>query len=491
MSVEDSLTRAFALADARQADFAVKAALTAGRTPEQVLSGGPSGMFSESALLGLEWEQERHLTGWVFSAIRPIAQKIASQPVRVAKKTKRPGRGRLGQKRLHGLDAPLWVKQLRDGLELVESHAILDAIDQPNPIMVRASLMEILTYSIEATGRAYWWCFPERGGTQLWPIPSSWLEPKHDGAFYTSYVLRPRIRGATFQHEIDGDEVARFYLPHPLDPFHGSMSPLQAAARAVLTDEKIQESQERFWANGIHPTHAVIVGRHPDAKSAGVPNQRPVLTAAQRTQIITAIKTAHSSAAKYGIPIILDGMIEDIKRLSNTAAELDFLQSGQLTKARIYQAFGVNPIVTGEIENANRAQAAVAEAIFLSATVNPLAEIISQWMTFSLAPRLGADDVVCWLEPARPDDPEQTRADADQLAKYGSITHNEHRALFGLPPLEGEEGDELITPSAAHPQAPGIPDQATKRLVERVTSPSLDFLTALRDYYRAHGNGHG
>ncbi len=49
-----------------------------------------------------------------------------------------------------------------------------------------------------------------------------------------------------------------------------------------------------------------------------------------------------------------------------------------------------------------------------------------------------------WLEPARPSDPEQTRAELDQLAKYGGITVNELRAAYGFPEVEG--GDLLIEP---------------------------------------------
>jgi phage portal protein BeeE len=52
---------------------------------------------------------------------------------------------------------------------------------------------------------------------------------------------------------------------------------------------------------------------------------------------------------------------------------VDFLESGQSTKSRIFQSFGVNPIIVGEIAGANRAYAAVAEAVFCSNVINPLA----------------------------------------------------------------------------------------------------------------------
>src|SRR5205807_2284206 len=104
-------------------------------------------------------------------------------------------------------------------------------------------------------------------------------------------------------------------------------------------------------------------------------------------QIIMAINQAYRGVTNYGNPLILDGLIEDVKALSRTPAELDFTGSCQLTKARIMQAFGVNPIIAGEIENANRAQAAIADSLFCSATINPKLELLSQWLTKELPPR--------------------------------------------------------------------------------------------------------
>jgi HK97 family phage portal protein len=447
MAVDDALTRALALADAMQVSFAAKA--RSSPDPERILSGGPMGAFSESARLGLEWDEEAHWVGWVYAAVKPIMQRIAAQPVRVARKTKNPA------KKINKLLAPQWVKDMREGLELVETHAIVDAIDRPNEVMVRAALLAVTVASMELTGRAFWWIVrDERGGRQLWPVPSSWMEPRHNTGFFSSYMMRPRIAGATLQVELPGEDVVRLYYPDVSDPYHGSKSPLQAAARAVLTDESIQNCQHNTFRAGIFPGMAVIVGRLPDAKESGLPPRRPVLDKAQRSQIITAIRQAWGGTKNAGHPIILDGLIEDIKRISNLPAEMDFLNSGAQTKARIFQAFGTNPIIAGEIENANRAQAAIADELFCSNTVNPKVELISQWLTRELPPRFDDPDVVVWLEECRPRDPEQTRAEMDQLAKYGCVTKNELRAVYSFPPLE-QGGDELIQVKPAAPARPG------------------------------------
>jgi phage portal protein BeeE len=405
-------------------------------SPETLLAGGPVGMLSESPQLGVSRELERHFAvGWVYAACRPICQRIASQPVRVARRTSRPNPSKMVNKSL----APSFVKDMREGLELLDDHEIISAIDNPNDYMTRWTLLYNTVASLQITGRAFW-LHAEDG---IWPLPASWVEPKHEnGHLFSSFIVRPRFTGTALQTEYDGSLISRFYLPDPSNPLRGSLSPLQAAARAVSTDESIQECQQRIFQNGIFPGLAVVVGRNPDI--SGIKGQRPMLTREQRQQIITAISQQYRGALNYGNPLILDALIEDVKKLSNSPAEMDFSESCQLTKSRIFQSFGVNPVVAGEITGVNRAQAAIADSLFCSGTINPLAELISEWMTKELPPRYDDPDVVCWIEPARPRDEEATRADMEQLAKYGCVTRNELRSIYNFPKLETPDGDELI-----------------------------------------------
>lgn len=408
-----------------------------------VFAGGPNGMVSDAPQMNHARTQEKYFTSWVYSAIRPIASRIAAQPIRVARRARKPRTGKRVPKHL----VPTWLKELGgDGLEMMDSHRIIDAIDKPNKAMVRWSLLFDTVVSLELTGRAFW-LLDEEDSFETWPIPSSWIEPKHTHGLFSSYVIRPRNMGAVTETEVPAESMVRFYYPDPANPVLGSLSPLQAAARAVVTDDSIQECQRRLFSNGIFPGYAVIAGRHPDAVT-GAKGLRPMLTAEQRQQIITPIMKAYRGAIQFGQPIILDALIEDIKKITNTPAEMDFMDSGKQTKARIFQTFGVNPLIAGEIEGANRAQAVVAEESFLTNTVNPKIELISQWLCKFMPERFGDPDVLVWIEPCRPHDPEQTRAEAEQLARHGAITKDEFRHVFNYPPLATlgiEGGDELIT----------------------------------------------
>jgi phage portal protein BeeE len=471
------------------------------------LTGGPYGFPSETAWTGIEKEAELHDYGWVYAATRAIANRIARQPIRVAKRAK--GKRPSLQKGLAVVDqhpffrwqkkvtdaAPLWLKDAHhhglSNIEPMDNHPLLELLSDPNDFMVGYSLVFNTIVEMLITGRAFWWFTEDAGRDVIYPVPASWLVPYHEeGEPFSYYILRPWR--SMVQQVIPREEIVRFYFPDPRNPLLGSLSPLMAHFRAVLADEKIQLAQARMFDNGIFPDVMLTVGRNPNAQTPGGAN-RPMLTKEQRDSIIRAIRERYAGAAKHGEPLILDALIEDAKRLFPNIREMDFMKSGQSTKERITQGFGVNPIVLGQIEGANRASAVVADEVFCNATVNPLIQLLSQCFCKFVCPRFG-DNLVAWIEDARADDVEARRADYAQLAQFGSITHNEHRAAFGLEPLDGPEGDALIQPAGgrgATPEPYGAPDVAFAKAFEHHLENyygALDVLTRRRAVL-LNGNG--
>jgi phage portal protein BeeE len=394
-----ALTRAFA--DSERSYFAAKQSVS--NATEQMLARGPRGAaLGQRADLSRASEQLRHFKGWVYASIRPIAQRIAGQPIHVGR-ARRPGR--LGTKQV---DA-----------DALDSHPILDLLADPNDLMVSWSLMFTTVASLELTGRSLWWL---PGMRQILPIPTSWIVGFEGSTRFTAFRVRPPNSGQAF--DIPADECCYFAYPDPADP-HGAVSPLQASGGAVDADESMTASQAAMFRRGIHPSHAVIVGRE---ASADGKTMRPRLTDAQQRQIIGAIRKRYADVHNHGEPVILDGLIEDVKRLSNTPAEMDWLDSGKTTKARIMQGFGVNPIIAGEVEGANRASSHAAEDHFCQFTINPKITLLSQCMTEYLSPMFGGGLVV-WIEECRPRDAEMNLRWAETLAKHGVLTAHELRAL--------------------------------------------------------------
>ncbi|MCA9109890.1 MAG: phage portal protein [Planctomycetaceae bacterium] len=407
-----ALTRAFAAS--QRSLLACKTAVSTLQT--QYRQPNIAGV-SQRQDLSRAHNQLQHFNGWVYAAIRAIAQKIAGQPIRVGKKAGRVA----GTKHLEGTRN----RQPTNVTEL-ESHPLLDLLADPNDLMVGWSLIYVTVASIQLTGRALWW-LPD-GQDQILPIPVSWLRGFEGVTQITAFNISPPHSGETFA--IPAEQCVYFALPDPADP-HGAVSPLFANALAVDADESIQTSQAVAFRRGIHPTHAIIVGKNPTAD--GGPGVRPRLSQAQQRQIIEAIQKRYASPDKAGEPVILDGLIEDIKALSHSPAEMNWLESSQLTKERILQGFGVSETVIGA-KDATRASSYTSEKHFVDHTINPLIELMNQTLTEWLSPMYGGE-VVVWIEKCVANDDDMQLKWAQMLAKHESITGDELRELspFALP----------------------------------------------------------
>ena len=406
------------------------------------LSGPPS---SNSTNFQKTLEQYRHFRDWVFAAIRPIAQTIAGQPIHLAryevstkKKRGKPGGPKSQHKCLQRHFLPDNLKADFDQLEKIDNHDLLEALQDPNELFVYWTLMFTTVASLLLTGRAYWWFWWDetKGKWEIWPIPSAWITPKHEGRFNANYELRVPGVGGTI--DLDGSEILPFVMPDPGDPF-GSLSTLQTQAKAAMADEAIQQSQVSAFQRGIQPGLAIVVGDNVEgalAKMAGGA-QRPLLERDQRQQILNAIKLMNQGVLKAGEPVILDALISDIYPITNTPAEMDWLQSGNQIKSRLFQAFGVNPIIAGEVEGANRASSAAAEEHFDKFTVNPLAAMMSQVISAWIGPNFAkkGEKLVAWIEPAVPDDPDTKLRELQFLLSIGGLTLDQYLAEYGYPPL--------------------------------------------------------
>lgn len=418
--MSDALTQAFS--DVDRSYFAAKSAT--GSTAAAALTSGVQGVGFQSSKLTKAAEQYQHFHGWPYVAIRAIASKISGQDIFVGKVLKQPKPGRK-------LELPGFAKSLGTRVEPLETHPLLSAIDCPNPLMVRWSLMFSTVASLMLTGRSYWWLTEGVEGLQIWPIPSHWIEPTDP--LRGGWKLR--TPGNATPIELPAEDVVPFVLPDPSDPF-GSVSPLQSQALAVSSDEAIQRSQHDSFKNGIYPQLAVRVGSLQG--TGGQQGERPVLTAAQRGEITDMVLKLYAGQHKKHHPLVLDGMIEGIDKLSTDPEEMDYLNSGNQTKSRILQAFGVNPITCGEVEGANRASAVVAQQSFCE-TINPIVELMSQSLTRWVAPRFADDGtLLAWIEPCKAHDAEQSLAEWKAAISSGYVTQNEYRTqVLNLQAVDG------------------------------------------------------
>lgn len=415
-----------------------------------------------AAVLGedaVDREFYSHYRGWPYAAIRPIAQTIAGQMVHVGRevaKGTKPTRGHIA----HKSTLPAHLKRLA-GMEIeqYEEHLLLEAIERPNPIMVDWHLLYTLVASLELVGKHHWWVTAGKDRPVIWPLPASWIQPEHkENRPFARWLITPGGQGEPLP--VPPEEVVLFYYPDPADPM-GSVSPTQSQSRAISADESLQEAQARVFLNAPFPKHALIMG---DVTEDGENIGRPTLEHEQRQQLYSEFNRMYRDVVHYGLPIILDRLVQDIRPLGDKPNEMDFLDSGKSTKGRITQGYGTNPVIMGELEGVNRASSYEARRHFADHTINPKIDLSSKVLTRALAPIFAkpGEKLRIWIEPYQPDDREERRRDIDLAAKYQAISRSEIRERLprlALGPLE--DGDDIPAPMM-QPRVPvrrTLPDQ--------------------------------
>ena len=123
-------------------------------------------------------------------------------------------------------------------------------------------------------------------------------------------------------------------------------------------------------------------------------------------------------------------------------SEMDFQNSGEVVKKRIFQAFGLNPYVVGDVTDMNRAQAAVALGAFDRCCIVPLIQMMGQILTRFA--RTLTPDITVWFERPQVQDAALEQDEFEIGLSRGAVTVNEWRRRNNLPDVPG--GDELREP---------------------------------------------
>lgn len=411
------LEKAFVRADSFVSAARHKAAQPGALPPS--LSG--DSLFSgKTPTIAASHECYAHNREWVYACVRLISTRIAGQAVRVARK----GRAKqISSFATKALGLPRNFKSHPGTLEPLESHELIDVLADPYEMGTAWSLMYVTAASLELTGRAFWLMEEDENGKKgLYPIPSSWVKIDWD-----SPIWKIKAPGCE-EVDVESDHLVHFYYPDPADP-RNALSPLVALQRSVFADESITTAQTQSFARGIYPSAIVTIGDNPDGAGGTL---TPVLTQAQRNQILNSIRSLYAGAHKHE-PVILDGLVKKIEKWSLTPDEMGFLDSSAITKSRILQGFGIGAILLGDVDSTSYAAYNAADKIFCATKVNPLIALLSQTMTEWL-PQWFGEDLAVWIEEAVPNNDEMTFKQYQYAHAKGAVSDDEYRAYMGMGP---------------------------------------------------------
>lgn len=436
---------------------AVKAALDRTRalslrTQDTVIAMKAAGISLEPATGSEGWASYRsqsrnrqmysNYRSWVYAAVHALASEGAGQPVSLyrSKAKSAPKKSKLKTRKfMQGLSI-----KAKDDDEAIMDHPILDRLHKPNPMQLHYQFVYSFIASIYLTGWGFIVCDDagkkdgDSGLPYLYSLPTTWITPKHEKGPFSEFIVADpsNPKAAADAEPIPRSMVHFAYFPDPSNPL-AALSPAASQTPAIQIDNNIQNTQVQFFENGLFPSAIVTVGKdpHPDVP-AGV---RPRLTAAQRRQVHGAIRKVSSGVANYGNPVILDGLIESVERLSATQNELGWEKSEKTTRNRILSAFGVHPFILGEEMVGSYAQAAIVEARFGKRLNVPLG-MLSGMMTDCFEESEDTEDGLEVLyEPYEATDMQMRQGQYEKGRASGDVTKNEYRAFIGLPPDDSAE----------------------------------------------------
>jgi HK97 family phage portal protein len=326
-------------------------------------------------------------------------------------------------------------------LAKVETHELLDLLENPNPTQSGREFMQALVSYYQLAGNSYIFGNGMENGRKPGELetlnPGKVRVEKGQGMLPAYYEYKPDANTTRVfpVDRISGKSaVLQIKTFNPLNAWYG-MSPLQAASLGVDIHTGGQKWNNRLIDNGARPSGALVVTGE-DGKSG-------TLSEDQYTRVKQMIDEQFSGPSNAGRPMLLEGGL-DWKEMSLNPKDMEFLEGKHSAARDIALAFGVPPQLLGIPGDNTYANYEEAKLAFWGDTVVPLVCVINDALNRWLTPAYGEDlylwydeDMIQALEPLR-----KQKADRINAAQY--MTTNEKRRAMGMDDVEG--GDVILVP---------------------------------------------
>lgn len=336
---------------------------------------------------------------------------------------------------------------------IVESHPLLDLLDNPNPTQCYEEYMKSLVSYFMLHGNLF--SEAVSGTTRLKNPQELWVQrpdrmkvvPGVSGV-PSAFVME--ANGKRYKWEVDfitgNSPILHMKTFNPLDDWYG-MSFLESAAFSVD-----QFNQAMIWnvsllKNSARPSGAFVLEKTSDPNFQG-------LTDNQRAQIRQEINDIYTGSGNSGRPMLLEGGL-GFQEMGLSPKDMDWTESKNSSTRDICMGFGVPPQlvgVTGDSTYANYEQARMA---FYDNTAIPIARLITKGLTRWLMPmyekseklelRIDVDSIEA-LAPRR-------KAKWDMVSNSNFLTTNEKRIETGYGRYEAsdEPADQIFVNASLIP----------------------------------------
>lgn len=315
----------------------------------------------------------------------------------------------------------------------LNDHPLALLLRRPNPWTTRYRAIQALVCDFAVYDVAYWLkARADDGSPALFRIPPKLVTLDGDDWLTPSGF------------KVDGNSGAKVYPRDQVVYFRGygldldrGISPLEALRRTLREEFAAGEMREQVMRNGARMSGYLVR-----------PKDAPEWSVEARDRFRTAWQSQYSGngPGAGGTPILEDGM--DFKPVSQTARDLQYIESRKLTREEVASAYFVPPPMVGILDHATFSNITEQHKMLYQDTLGPWLTMICEEISLQLMGDFEPEPNRFYCEfnlREKLTGSFEERADAIQKSVGGpTMTVNEARALDNRPPLDG--GDELIRP---------------------------------------------
>ncbi len=291
-----------------------------------------------------------------------------------------------------------------------------------------STLIDLWVRDQSVAGNAYWLVQKSVDGKIMGIKP---VDPRTMTVVVDKYGNKKgyvqRVGGNTIHFELDEiiHSVMDFSTSHPCL----GVSPIESIVWASRTEMASQMSNYYFYENNGVPSHLLILQED--------------VSPEQMKKLKKEMEKSYGGAKnKWKSGII--PFIKDIKTVTPSQKDMQYLETRALTTDKIVVAFGVDKFILGYTEKVQRGNADVIYKNFYENTVRSWEVYLEEVINNHLLPALGLDGVKFRINESNYKN-EREVAEISRLdVTAGIMTVNEARRLRGLDPLDNELADELL-----------------------------------------------
>lgn len=387
-------------------------------------------------------------TDWVYASVSAIAEECASIDYRLFVNRTSASNRSLGWRLAY---KPELVRDLFDtevsveykyatkrytmrlkALEEVESHQVIDILNRPNRWMDKEEFFERAFQHLELAGEAFMLKIRNGRGVveELWPLMPDTMQVVADaGNFINGYVYN--VNGKRIPMEVE--DVIHVKRTDPKNLTRG-MGVVEAAARAIDTDNQSADYNRRFFKNAARPDGTLETEQALDDRTFN--------------RLKKEFNNEYGSTDNAHKTALLEAGVT-FKPVNFNQKDMEFLAGRKFNRDQILALTRVSPAILGMVEDVNRSNAEASEYIFSKRVAKHKMQRMVSTLTANLASEFDPKLIVSFSDPVPADKEFDLKMKSAAVDKW--MTKDEVRELDGMDPLPNGAGDVIYQPISQQP----------------------------------------